>query len=83
MLNNIEQLIQDLNQDEFEELKEIIRLEIAKDDIKFYLYNNDYMDYSEDINMISEIAERLVYDSDANISLNDNIELILNDILNS
>lgn len=83
MLNNIEQLIQDLNQDEFEELKEIIRLEIAKDDIKFYLYNNDYMDYSEDVNMISEIAERLVYDSDANISLNDNIELILNDILNS
>lgn len=83
MLNNIEQLIQDLNQDEFEELKEIIRLEIAKDDIKFYLYNNDYMDYSEDMNMISEIAERLVYDSDANISLNDNIELILNDILNS
>ena len=83
MLNNIEQLIQDLNQDEFEELKEIIRLEIAKDDIKFYLYNNDYMDYSEDMNIISEIAERLVYDSDANISLNDNIELILNDILNS
>lgn len=83
MLNNIEQLIQDLNQDEFEELKEIIRLEIAKDDIKFYLYNNGYMDYSEDVNMISEIAERLVYGSDANTSLNDNIELILDDILNA
>lgn len=83
MLNNIEQLIQDLNQDEFEELKEIIRLEIAKDDIKFYLYNNGYMGYSEDVNMISEIAERLVYGSDANMSLNDNIELILDDILNA